>query len=86
MLANPTLQKLNELKLTGMASAFCDQLSQPLSDLDFETRFGLLVEQEWATRDNRRLMRLIKQAKKRIVIGILLIVFLTASHLINNYG
>ena len=65
MLANPTLQKLQELKLMGMASAFCDQLGKPLSDLDFETRFGLLVEQEWATRDNKRLTRLIKQAKLR---------------------
>ncbi len=63
MLTNPTLQKLNALKLTGMASAFCDQLAQPLSDLDFETRFSLLVEQEWVTRDNRRLERLLKQAK-----------------------
>lgn len=63
MLMNPTLQKLNALKLTGMASAFCDQLALPLSDLDFETRFSLLVEQEWVTRDNRRLERLLKQAK-----------------------
>ena len=63
MLTHPTLQKLNDMKLTGMASAFCDQLARPLSDLDFETRFGLLVEQEWVTRDNRRLTRLLKQAK-----------------------
>lgn len=62
MLTNPTLEKLSILKLTGMASAFYAQLSQPLSDLDFETRFGLLVEQEWITRDNRRLARLLKQA------------------------
>ena len=63
MFVNPTLQKLQTLKLTGMAQAFQEQLSQPLSDLDFDTRFGLLVEQEWLARDNRRLTRLLKQAQ-----------------------
>jgi DNA replication protein DnaC len=63
MLTNPTLEKLNELKLTGMAAAFADQLAHPAFDLDFEARFGLLVENERATRDNKRLTRLLKQAK-----------------------
>lgn len=63
MLVNPTLQKLETLKLAGMAQAFKEQLEQPMSDLDFDTRFGFLVEQEFITRDNRRLERLLKQAQ-----------------------
>lgn len=63
MLVNHTLQKLQTLKLAGMAQAFQEQLAQPLSDLDFDTRFGFLVEQEFITRDNRRLTRLLKQAQ-----------------------
>jgi len=55
MLNNPTLEKLRSLKLTGMADAFCEQLQHPLSDLEFETRLGLLIEREWCQRENSRL-------------------------------
>ncbi|TYO92278.1 ATP-binding protein [Desulfallas thermosapovorans] len=34
--------------------------------LSFEERFGLLVEQEWTYRQNKRLARLLKQAKLRL--------------------
>jgi DNA replication protein DnaC len=63
MLNQPTLEKLRALKLTGMADAFQEQLSRPLSDLDFETRLGLLIDQEWLLRENRKLDRRLKQAK-----------------------
>jgi len=63
MLNNPTLEKLRSLKLTGMADAFCEQLQHPLSDLDFETRLGLLIEREWCQRENSRLKRRLAQAK-----------------------
>jgi DNA replication protein DnaC len=63
MLHNPTLDKLRSLKLTGMADAFAEQLQRPLPELDFENRFGLLIEREWLLRENRRLKRRLQQAK-----------------------
>jgi DNA replication protein DnaC len=63
MLNNPTLDKLKELRLTGMADAFHEQLMKPLPDLDFESRLGMLIEREWYLRENRRLKRRLQQAK-----------------------
>jgi DNA replication protein DnaC len=63
MLNQPTLEKLRHLKLTGMAEAFTEQLSQPLPDLDFESRLGMLVEREYYVRENRRLKRRLHDAK-----------------------
>lgn len=63
MLNQPTLDKLRALKLTGMADAFCEQLQQPMPDLDFEGRLGLLIDREWYLRENRRLSRRLAQAK-----------------------
>lgn len=63
MLTHPTLDKLYSLRLTGMADALQEQLTQPLLDLDFESRLGLLVEREWIQRENRRLKRRLSQAK-----------------------
>lgn len=66
MLINPTLQKLNDLGLTGMAVAFGQQLEQPqYLELSFEDRLGLLVDREAQDRDNRRLERNLKAAKLR---------------------
>lgn len=63
MLNHPTLEKLRSLRLTGMAEAFCEQLSKPMPDLDFESRLGFLIEREWYQRENRRLAKRLKQAK-----------------------
>src|SRR5436190_20326938 len=63
MLNQPTLDKLRTLKLTGMANAFQEQLIKPLPDLDFEARLGMLVDQEWLLRENRKLQRRLSQAK-----------------------
>lgn len=63
MLSHPTLDKLRLLRLTGMAQAFQEQLSQPLPDLDFESRLGFLIEREWSLRENRKLSRRLKAAK-----------------------
>ena len=43
---NQTLQSLRQLKLTGMADGFEQQLAQPSphSELDFDERLALLVE------------------------------------------
>jgi DNA replication protein DnaC len=69
MLNQPTLDKLETLRLHGMAEAFRSQ-SDPtqrdsLTNLSFEERFGLLVDQEWAWRQNRALARRLTQAKFR---------------------
>lgn len=67
MLHNHTLEKLHALKLSGMASAFAQQLAQPAhEELAFEERFALLLDQEILYRDNRRLSRLLKAAKLRV--------------------
>jgi len=63
MLNQPTLEKLRALKLTGMANSLQEQLEKPLPDLDFESRLGMLVDQEWLIRENRKLQRRLTQAK-----------------------
>jgi DNA replication protein DnaC len=63
MLNNRTIDKLHEMKLSVMASAFRQQLeNQTCAELSFEERFGLLVDTEWASRKNNRLARLIRKA------------------------
>jgi len=62
-----TLDKLHEMKLTGMAEGLSLQLEQPASQgLSFDERFGLLVDQEYTYRRNRRLTRLLREAKLRL--------------------
>lgn len=63
MLTQPTIDKLHALKLNGMANALCEQLKQPLPDLDFESRLAILVDREWLERENRKLKRRLTQAK-----------------------
>jgi DNA replication protein DnaC len=67
MLIQPTLDKLHEMRLIGMAEALQVQLEQPdYAGLSFEERFGLLVDQEWTYRQNRSLARRLKEAKLRL--------------------
>jgi DNA replication protein DnaC len=64
MLHHPTLDKLNELKFTGMSAALTEQLSlDNIDDLAFEERLGLLVDREITERNNRRLKTRLRQAK-----------------------
>lgn len=59
-----TLTQLQQLKLSGMAQAFTEQLDQPpLQDLSFNERFALLVDREVLHRSNRRITNLLRQAK-----------------------
>jgi len=63
MLDNATIQKLHDMKLGVMATAFKHQLEDKgASELSFEERFGLIVDAEWATRKSNRLTRLIRGA------------------------
>jgi DNA replication protein DnaC len=69
VLNQPTLDKLETLRLHGMAEAFRTQADpaqrDTLTGLSFEERFALLVDQEWTWRQNRALARRLAQAKFR---------------------
>jgi len=56
MLIHPTLDKLRELKFTGMQQALIEQIDLPDRDaLSFDERFGMLVDAEYTDRENRRI-------------------------------
>ena len=66
MLTHPTLEKLQAMRLTGMAKAFAEQLQLADSEaLSAEERIGLLVDREWLERDNRRHTTRLRTAKLR---------------------
>lgn len=66
MLLHPTLERLQQLHLSGMANALQEQLQQPdIATLSFEERLGLLLDREATERENRRLKTRLKQAKLR---------------------
>lgn len=66
MLNQQTLDKLHTLRLTGMADALELHLQQPQAEeLAFEERLALLVDHEVLYRENRRLTRLLREAKLR---------------------
>jgi len=67
MLLEQTFTQLRELRLTGMADALDEQRAVPdVQSLSFEDRLGLLVEREATVRQDRRLARLLRQAKLRL--------------------
>ena len=64
MLIEQTLRTLHALRLPGMATAFAEQqINAAVSSLSFDDRFGLLVDREQTWRENRRLTRLLREAK-----------------------
>ena len=66
MLIEQTLDKLNAMKLGGMADALQRQLqTDEAAVLSFEERLGLLVDTEWTTREQRKLERRLHAAKLR---------------------
>jgi DNA replication protein DnaC len=68
MLIQPTLDKLNALKLNGMAIALSDQMTHGAAQgLAFEERLALLLDRESLYRENRRMTRLeqLAQFKQR---------------------
>ncbi len=66
MLTEPTLDKLKELLLYGMANAYVeDQKKDDKRELSFDDRFGLLVDAEWIARQNKRTARRLAEAKLR---------------------
>ena len=67
MLKQPTIDKLHEMRLFGMAKALEEQNgSSQYESLDFADRLALLVDRESAERDSNRLRLRLKQAKLRL--------------------
>jgi len=67
MLNEPTRDKLGNLKLAGMLKAYDAQREEAsISDLAFDERFGLIVDAEYVERENKRLVRALREAKLRI--------------------
>jgi DNA replication protein DnaC len=66
MLIHPTIDKLNSMRLTGMAKAFRTQLESPeIHNLPFEDRLALIVDMEFMERENRQLATRLKGARLR---------------------
>jgi len=67
MLNQPTLEKLKQIGLHAMANAWEAQQSDTnLGQLTFDERLGLLVDAECFARENKRLGRLLRDAKLKI--------------------
>ncbi len=67
MLNHPTVEKLDRLKLAGMAKALNEQMEMPeIGGLSFEERLGLMVDCEINERDNRKLTQRLKRARFRL--------------------
>jgi len=66
MLNHPTLDKLQQLRLTGMVQGLLDQQRLPdIQELGFDERLGLLVDRELTAREDRRLQTRLRKAKLR---------------------
>jgi len=67
MLIHQTMEKLAQMKLTGLLEGLRDQIdTQGFSELSFEERFGLLVDKEFVLRENRRLTRRLQESRLKI--------------------
>ena len=64
MLNHPTLEKLHQLRLRGMAKAFAEQMEQPEADgLSFTDRLALLIDREVTERETWHLKIRLRNAK-----------------------
>lgn len=67
MLTQPTIDKLNSMRLHAMARAFLEQTANPnMAQLSFEERFGLIVDQQVTELEDRRMQSRLKSAKLRL--------------------
>ena len=66
MLTHPTIDKLEQLRFSGMIRALRLQLEDPdISELGFMERLGLLVDREMTERENRKLASRLRRAGLR---------------------
>lgn len=62
-----TIEKLHDLKLTGMVAALEEQQQQSsITELSFHERFSLLVERQWLWKEDRALARRLQYAAFKI--------------------
>jgi DNA replication protein DnaC len=67
MLTEPTIDKLRSMRLGTMADTWIKQREEPkIHELDFDSRFGFLVDAEHLARDGKRIARALRAAKLRI--------------------
>ncbi|HEY6728759.1 MAG TPA: IS21-like element helper ATPase IstB [Polyangiaceae bacterium] len=67
MLKEPTLDRLQALRMLAMAAAWDEQQRHAeVQSMTFDERFALLVEAEWVARETKRVGRALKEAKLRI--------------------
>jgi len=67
MLNEQTIEKLSALKLPGMVETLKEQLARPeTNELSFEERLAMLVDAEYLFRENKRMKRLLKNAKLKL--------------------
>ena len=67
MLNEQTFEKLYAMKMTGMAEALKDQMTRP--DVDgcaFEERLAMLVDAQWLWKENKRMKRLLENARLKL--------------------
>ncbi len=66
MLIQPTMDKLRQMRLYGMAAALEEQLeNSEYKKLQFDDRLGFLVDREWTYRQEKRLAARIRKARFR---------------------
>jgi DNA replication protein DnaC len=66
MMTNPTLSKLQDMRLIGMVKAFEEQIAMPdIGQMTFEDRFGLIIDREEIERRNRKFKTRIRKAKPK---------------------
>lgn len=66
MLIQPLVDRLGALKLAGMREGLREQMENPaFRSLGFEERLGLLLDREWALRQNRKQARRLRVARFR---------------------
>jgi len=67
MITQQTIDSLKALRLPAMAQAYAEQMADPnVADLSFDERLGMIVDREIISRENKRLARLIHEAKLRL--------------------
>jgi DNA replication protein DnaC len=67
MLTEPTVEKLRALRLETMAAGYVEQQQKAdISELAFDERFGLLVDAEYLSRENRRMKLRLREAKLKL--------------------
>jgi len=67
MLNEQTITQLYDMKLNGMAEAYEEQRKRPqTAEIDFDERFGMLVDRQWRWRQERALKTRLRTARFKI--------------------